>query len=50
MVEPSGAVGVAAWISGALDDLAAAPDATGDVVFILSGGNMSLTVLAEWNA
>lgn len=49
VVEPSGAVAVAAWISGTLDDLAASVEATGDVVFILSGGNMSLTMLAEWN-
>jgi threonine dehydratase len=49
VVEPSGAVAVAAWISGTLDDLAASAEATGDVVFILSGGNMSLSQLTEWN-
>ena len=49
LVEPSGAVAAAAWLSGALDELAASAEAQGDILLVLSGGNMDPAQLADWN-
>jgi len=48
LVEPSGAVAAAAWLAGALDEQAASMEAKGDVLLILSGGNMDPVQLANW--
>jgi threonine dehydratase len=48
LVEPSGAVAAAAWLSGALDELASSAETQGDIVLLLSGGNMDPALLAEW--
>jgi len=49
LVEPSGAVAVAAWINGLLECDAEAGDEVLDVVLILSGGNVEPPLIAGWN-
>lgn len=49
LVEPSGAVCVAAWMNGQIDAIAGENDAqAGDVVLILSGGNTVPSLIAGW--
>lgn len=49
LVEPSGAVAVAAWLSGALDDSHTDLEGGGDVILLLSGGNVDPSWVAEWS-
>lgn len=48
LVEPSGAVTVAAWRTGALDAMLCGE--TGDAVLILSGGNTDPSLVSGWTA
>ena len=51
LVEPSGAASVAAWLSGALDNPdhdSKNPEFAGDVVLILSGGNVDPKIAMSW--
>jgi len=51
LVEPSGAVAVAAWMEGLLDGEAKGPqeqEHAGDVVLVLSGGNVSPRQVLAW--
>jgi len=49
LVEPSGAVAVAAWLNRALDDDNTDPEGGGDAILILSGGNVDPSLVAEWS-
>jgi len=49
LVEPSGAVAVAAWINGLLECDADSSDEVLDVVLLLSGGNVEPSLVAGWN-
>ncbi|HYG77849.1 MAG TPA: threonine/serine dehydratase [Planctomycetota bacterium] len=51
MVEPSGAVAVAAWLNGKLtnpDHDPESPEHAGDVVLVVSGGNVDPKVALNW--
>ena len=51
LVEPSGAVAVAVWMCGFLDDQANGPrgqERVGDVVLVLSGGNVDPRLALSW--
>jgi threonine dehydratase len=51
LVEPSGAVAVAAWMSGALNNPGHDPESQehlGDVVLIVSGGNVDPKTVLSW--
>lgn len=50
IVEPSGAVAVAAWMAGLLEDFTQPPTEQADVVLILSGGNIDPSLLKGWIA
>ncbi|MCZ7646278.1 MAG: threonine/serine dehydratase [Planctomycetota bacterium] len=49
VVEPSGAVAVAAWLFGQLEPIAEQAAEAADVVLILSGGNIDPKLLGEWS-
>jgi threonine dehydratase len=51
LVEPSGAIAVAAWMAGALDNPdhdPQSPEYSGDVVLIISGGNVDPKLALGW--
>ena len=51
LVEPSGAVAVAAWMNGVLDNPEhdpQQPEFGGDVVLIISGGNVDPKLALSW--
>jgi threonine dehydratase len=51
LVEPSGAVAVAAWLGGAIAvEPDPPPEKAGDAVLILSGGNVAPATVAAWRA
>src|SRR5262249_5583619 len=46
LAEPSGAVAVAAWMSGILN---ADPDDPGDIILVVSGGNIDPELALSWD-
>lgn len=48
LVEPSGAVAVAAWKAGVISDDSGGSDEVLDVVLLLSGGNADPSLIAGW--
>ena len=49
LVEPGGAVAVAAWMNGLMDDPQLDASEAADVVLVLSGGNVDPSMVTGWN-